>query len=55
MLLPFISIDAQRDIHQELREKTSYIGRVLASVEYDDEDVKELERMVADINEKGYF
>ncbi|EKB27378.1 ATP-dependent nuclease [Aeromonas caviae] len=51
--LPFISIDAQRDIHQELREKTSYIGRVLASVEYDDEDVKELERMVADINEKA--
>ncbi|MCG6200036.1 ATP-dependent nuclease [Psychromonas antarctica] len=51
--LPFISIDAQRDIHQELREKTSYIGKVLASVEYDDEDVKELEKMVADINEKA--
>lgn len=51
--LPFISIDAQRDIHQELREKTSYIGRVLASVEYDENDVEELERMVADINEKA--
>jgi putative ATP-dependent endonuclease of OLD family len=51
--LPFISIDAQRDIHQELREKTSYIGKVLASVEYDDKDVEELEKMVADINEKA--
>lgn len=51
--LPFISIDAQRDIHQELREKTSYIGKVLSSVEYDAADVEELERMVADINEKA--
>lgn len=51
--LPFISIDAQRDIHQELREKTSYIGRVLSSVEYDAAGVEELEKMVADINEKA--
>jgi|TARA_B100000700_G_scaffold236882_1_gene262932 putative ATP-dependent endonuclease of OLD family len=51
--LPFISIDAQRDIHQELREKTSYIGKVLSSIEYDENDVDELEKMVADINEKA--
>jgi putative ATP-dependent endonuclease of OLD family len=51
--LPFISIDAQRDIHQELREKTSYIGKVLSSIEYDEKDVEELEKMVADINEKA--
>jgi putative ATP-dependent endonuclease of OLD family len=51
--LPFISIDAQRDIHQELSEKTSYIGKVLASVEYDDDDVEELEKMLAEINEKA--
>lgn len=51
--LPFFSIDAQRDIHQELREKTSYIGKVLSSVEYNSADVEELERMVADINERA--
>ncbi len=51
--LPFISIDAQRDIHQELREKTSYIGKVLSSIEYDEKDVEELEKMVSDINEKA--
>jgi putative ATP-dependent endonuclease of OLD family len=51
--LPFISIEAQRDIHQELREKTSYIGKVLSSVEYDAEDVEELERMLVNINEKA--
>lgn len=48
--IPFISIDAQRDLHQELNEKTSFVGRVLSSVEYNDADVKSLEKMIADIN-----
>jgi len=51
--IPFISIDAQRDIHNELKEKSSFIGRVLSSVEYDDEDVSELERMVAEVNKEA--
>ncbi|MCI5161544.1 MAG: DUF2813 domain-containing protein [Candidatus Electrothrix sp. AX5] len=51
--IPFISIDAQRDIHNELKEKSSFIGRVLSSIEYDDEDVAELERMVAEVNKEA--
>ncbi len=51
--IPFISIDAQRDIHNELKEKSSFIGRVLSSVKYDDADVADLERMVADINKEA--
>ncbi|MCM8921580.1 MAG: AAA family ATPase [Candidatus Thiodiazotropha sp.] len=51
--IPFISIDAQRDIHNELKEKSSFIGRVLSRVEYDDVDVKELERMVAEVNKEA--
>jgi putative ATP-dependent endonuclease of OLD family len=50
---PFISIDAQRDIHNELKEKSSFVGRVLSSVEYDDKDVAELERMVAEVNKEA--
>ncbi|WP_335955134.1 ATP-dependent nuclease [Acinetobacter guillouiae] len=50
---PFISIDAQRDIHNELKEKTSFIGRVLSSVEYKEDDVAELERMVAKVNQEA--
>lgn len=50
---PFISIDAQRDIHNELKEKSSFVGRVLSSVEYDDKDVAELERMVAGVNKEA--
>jgi putative ATP-dependent endonuclease of OLD family len=51
--VPFIPIDAQRDIHAELKEKSSFIGRVLSSVEYNDADVVELERMVAEINKEA--
>lgn len=51
--IPFISIDAQRDIHNELKEKSSFVGRVLSSVEYDDKDVAELERMVAQVNKEA--
>jgi len=48
--LPFISIDAQRDIHQELMDKSSFVGKVLSSIKYDESDVKKLEEMVAQIN-----
>jgi putative ATP-dependent endonuclease of the OLD family len=50
--IPFIPIDAQRDIHSELKEKSSFIGRVLSSIEYNAEDVEVLERMVAEINKE---
>lgn len=48
--LPYFSIDAQRDIHQELNEKNSFVGRVLSSVDYEKADVVDLEKMVAKIN-----
>jgi len=51
--IPFISIDAQRDIHNELKEKSSFVGRVLSSVEYDDDDVVGLEQMIAEINKEA--
>jgi len=51
--VPFISIDAQRDIHNELKEKSSFVGRVLSTIEYDDVNVAELEKMIAEINQKA--
>ena len=51
--IPFIPIEAQRDIHNELKEKSSFIGKVLSSVAYDAEDVIKLEQMVAEINEEA--
>ncbi len=49
--MPFVSIDAQRDIHHELNDKSSFVGRVLSKVRYESDDVKALEKMVSDINE----
>jgi putative ATP-dependent endonuclease of OLD family len=49
--IPFVSIDAQRDIHHELNDKSSFVGRVLSQVKYESEDIKGLEKMVSEINE----
>jgi putative ATP-dependent endonuclease of OLD family len=51
--LPFIPIDAQRDIQNELKEKSSFIGKVLSNVEYADQDVQKLEDMVSLINKEA--
>ncbi|MBU6351835.1 MAG: AAA family ATPase [Chloroflexi bacterium] len=49
--LPFIAIDAQRDIHQDLHEKSSFIGRVLAAIAYDKDDIVALEQLIKDLND----
>ncbi|MBA0035487.1 AAA family ATPase [Pantoea sp. BIGb0393] len=49
--MPYISIDAQRDIHNELKDKSSYIGKVLSYIKYDEGDVSLLEGMISNINE----
>ena len=51
--MPFIAIDAQRDIHQELREKTSYIGKVLSDINFDSEDKDALEELISELNESA--
>ncbi len=51
--LPFISIDAQRDIHQDLKDKSSFVGKVLSSIKYDETDVQKLEEMIAQINQEA--
>lgn len=48
--LPFVAIDAQRDIHQELREKTSYIGKVLSDISFENDDKEALEELIAELN-----
>lgn len=49
--LPFIAVDAQRDIHQDLREKSSFIGRVLSGVAYSPSDIEALEELIGEVNE----
>ncbi len=51
--VPLIPIDAQRDIHHELRDKTSFVGRVLSSVTYDAKDVELLEGLIKAANDEA--
>ena len=51
--VPFITVDAQRDIHQELRDRASFVGKILSSVKYDESAVSQLESMIAKINQKA--
>lgn len=51
--MPFISIEAQRDIHKELKEKSSYIGKVLSGVVYEPGDVTKLELLIKNINDNA--
>lgn len=47
---PFISIEAQRDIHHELKDKSSFAGKVLSGVEYQKEDIIQIEKLINDLN-----
>lgn len=51
--LPYIPIEAQRDIHQELKEKSSFVGKVLSSVEYNASDIATLEKLIREVNESA--
>jgi len=51
--LPFITVDAQRDIHQELRDRSSFVGKILSTLDYESSDMRELEAMIAKINHKA--
>lgn len=51
--LPFTSIEAQRDLHYELRDKGSFVGRILSSIEYDPDDIKKLEGMIKQASDEA--
>lgn len=51
--IPLIPIDAQRDIHLELRDKSSFIGKVLANINYDAKDIANLEDIIKTANDEA--
>lgn len=51
--MPFISIEAQRDIHQELKERSSFIGKVLSNVEYNPSEITALELLIKKVNDEA--
>jgi len=51
--IPFILIEAQRDIHQDLKDKFSFVSKILSRVEYEQDDIKELEKLIKEVNEEA--
>ena len=51
--IPFFYIEPQRDIIDDLRNKTSYLGKMLSHIvdEYDEAALEELERKIRELNE----
>ncbi len=51
--IQFIPIDAQRDIHQEIGEKSSLVRRVLSSIKYSKTEVDALEELINELNDQA--
>jgi putative ATP-dependent endonuclease of OLD family len=48
--IPFFYIDAQRDIIEDIKIKSSFLGKILSDVKYSKEDVVALEELISDVN-----
>ncbi|MEA5488801.1 MULTISPECIES: ATP-dependent nuclease [Pseudanabaena] len=51
--IQFIPIDAQRDIHQEIGEKSSLVRKVLSNIKYSKTEVDALEAMINELNDQA--
>ena len=51
--MPFFYIEPQRDIIDDLKNKSSYLGKMLSHIvdEYKEEDLEEIERRIKELNE----
>lgn len=51
--IPFLFQDAQRDILEDVRMRTSFIGRVLSKVEYSTSDMQALKAIIDELNKEA--
>lgn len=49
--IPFFYMDAQRDILEDIKLKSSYLGKMLAKIEYSEEAIREIELQIKGLNE----
>ncbi len=49
--IPFFYMDAQRDILEDIKLKSSYLGKMLSKIEYSKEAVEEIEAQIKILNE----
>ncbi len=51
--LPFFYMDAQRDILEDIKIKSSYLGKMISKIEYSEEDVAEIENQIQELNDSA--
>jgi len=51
--MPFFYMDAQRDILEDTKLRSSYLGKMISKIEYSKEDIKEIEEKIESLNEKA--
>lgn len=51
--VPFFYMDAQRDILEDIKLQKSYLGKMISKIEYSEEDIKEIETQIKNLNEKA--
>ncbi len=51
--IPFLPMDAQRDILEDTKLRNSYLGKMLSNIDYSPEDIKDIEDQIKSLNEKA--
>ena len=51
--IPFFYMDAQRDILEDTKLRSSYLGKMLSKIEYSQEDIRDIEDQIKTLNEKA--
>lgn len=51
--VPFFYMDAQRDILEDTKLRSSYLGKMIAKIEYSKKDIEEIEGQIKSLNEKA--
>jgi putative ATP-dependent endonuclease of OLD family len=51
--LPFFYMDAQRDILEDTKLRSSYLGKMLSKIKYSTDDIKAIEQRIEQLNEKA--
>ena len=51
--VPYFYMDAQRDILEDTKSRSSYLGKMLSKIEYSKEDIQEIEEQIKLLNDKA--
>lgn len=51
--VPFFYMDAQRDILEDTKLRSSYLGKMLSKIEYSEDVIKDIEEQIKKLNDKA--